>query len=91
MFEGKAFQVEYIISKAVAEARAWEDANLGKKKAQKKGPQEIVEVSILFLVGSMGLGRNPQKQEEWDGSSRTKKAQFFVAVLQTGHMLAQRL
>ncbi|KAF2586231.1 hypothetical protein F2Q70_00034225 [Brassica cretica] len=30
--------VEDIISKAVAEAQAWEDTNLGKKKAQKKGP-----------------------------------------------------
>ncbi|KAF3493054.1 hypothetical protein DY000_02052512 [Brassica cretica] len=38
VFEGKAFQVEDIISKAVAEARAWEDANLGKKKVQQKGP-----------------------------------------------------
>ncbi|CAN7070321.1 unnamed protein product, partial [Brassica oleracea var. botrytis] len=52
VFEGKAFQVEYIISKAVAEARAWEDANLGKKKAQKKGPQEIVEESSK--TGGMG-------------------------------------
>lgn len=38
VFEGKAFLVEDIISKAVAEARAWEDANLGKKKVQQKGP-----------------------------------------------------
>uniref|UniRef100_A0A0D3DK41 RNase H type-1 domain-containing protein n=1 Tax=Brassica oleracea var. oleracea TaxID=109376 RepID=A0A0D3DK41_BRAOL len=36
VFEGKAFLVEDIISKAVAEARAWEDANLGKKKESVK-------------------------------------------------------
>lgn len=36
VFEGKIFQVEDIISKATADARAWENANSGKKLAQKK-------------------------------------------------------
>uniref|UniRef100_M4DVU8 Reverse transcriptase zinc-binding domain-containing protein n=1 Tax=Brassica campestris TaxID=3711 RepID=M4DVU8_BRACM len=43
VFEGKAFHAEDIISKAVAEARVWEDAILGKKKEQKKGPQVTTE------------------------------------------------
>ncbi|XP_056850962.1 uncharacterized protein LOC130500218 [Raphanus sativus] len=36
VFEGKIFQVDDIISKASAEARAWENANAGKKLARKK-------------------------------------------------------
>ncbi|KAJ4882787.1 Ribonuclease H-like domain protein [Raphanus sativus] len=34
--DGKIFQVDDIISKASAEARAWENANAGKKLARKK-------------------------------------------------------
>lgn len=38
VFESKVFQVEDIVSKAVAEARVWEDANSRKKKVQGRSP-----------------------------------------------------
>lgn len=38
VFEGKSFQVEDIITKAVAEARAWEAANVLTSTKEKKTP-----------------------------------------------------
>ncbi|XP_056864290.1 uncharacterized protein LOC130511362 [Raphanus sativus] len=62
VFEGKVYQVEDIISKAIAEARAWEDANLGKKTLQLKLPSGSSQKLSPYLCWIDGA---------WQESSRS--------------------